>query len=509
VARRTTSYPATVTVRVGERGSAAVTTRAIIAAVAIVAAGLALYQLSRPGLLFGVTEYDDGAYFGSAIRLVNGAMPYRDFVLVQPPGFELLASPFALLSRAIGTRDALAAIRLFMPLVAAANVALVGLLVSHRGRLATLVAAGIMAVFPAEVSATHTVLLEPLLDLFCLVGAVLVFDRGRFASSSLRLLAGGAAFGFAGTIKAWALIPMLVVAIICLPAVRTRLLPYLGGVVAGFAIPTLPFFIVAPGAFAHDVVATQLSRFGGSGRIGLAHRLADLTGTTAVAGGAVSITVLALVAGLVVAAFVTTHRLPSRFEWFAIGSAVSVGVLLLTPAQFYPHYAVFFAPFLAAVVGIAAGLVFDRRPSKAVLVVAAAALTALLANQVHVVAAESARDPAPAVDAVIPVGGCALGDSSAYLITANRFVSAIAGCAHVADPYGTTISYGGRTVAAAAVWRSAFSHVDYVVLYSVRNGRIYIAPSVRAELADHFQLVSSSGLLIYVRDGFDADADAG
>jgi hypothetical protein len=484
------------------------TTRAIIGAIAIVAAGLALYQLSRPGMLFGVTEYDDGAYFGSAIRLANGAMPYRDFVLVHPPGFELLASPFALLSRLIGTRDALAAIRLFMPLVAAANVVLVGALVSHRGRLTTLVAAGLMAVFPAEVNATHTVLLEPLLDLFCLLGAVLVFDRGRFAENSLRLLAGGAAFGFAGTIKAWALIPMLVVAIICVATVRTRVLPFIGGVVAGFAIPTLPFFIAAPGAFVHDVVATQLSRIAASGRIGLAHRLADLTGTTAVAGGAVAIAVLAAVVALVIAGFAVAHRLPSTFEWFAIGSAVAVGFLLLTPAQFYPHYAVFFAPYLALVVGIAAGIVFDRRPSRAVLAVAAVALTGLFANQVHVVAVESARDLAPAVDAVIPAGGCALGDSSAYLITADRFVSATPGCTSVADPYGTTISYGGKTAAAAGVWQRVFTHVDYVVLYSVRNGRIYLAPSVRAELTGQFHLVPSGGLLIFVRNGFEADADA-
>ena len=42
------------------------------------------YQYTRPGFLLGVTEYDDGPYFGSAVRLVHGSMPYRQFVLVQP-----------------------------------------------------------------------------------------------------------------------------------------------------------------------------------------------------------------------------------------------------------------------------------------------------------------------------------------------------------------------------------------------------------------------------------------
>src|SRR5256714_15567123 len=77
----------------------------IIAVTSLIAMALSVYQLTRPGMLFGLTEYDDGVYFGSAIRLVNGALPYRDFVLGHPPGFELLASPVALVSRGSRTRD--------------------------------------------------------------------------------------------------------------------------------------------------------------------------------------------------------------------------------------------------------------------------------------------------------------------------------------------------------------------------------------------------------------------
>ncbi len=39
----------------------------------LLAVGLRLYDLSRPGYLFGISEYDDGTDFGSAIRLVHGA----------------------------------------------------------------------------------------------------------------------------------------------------------------------------------------------------------------------------------------------------------------------------------------------------------------------------------------------------------------------------------------------------------------------------------------------------
>src|SRR3979490_1927745 len=111
-------------------------TTIVIGVLALVAAGVTAYQLSRPGSLFGITA-DVSVYFGASVRLVHGALPYRDYVFVQPPGFALLATPFALLSKLIGTRDGLAVLRLCTPLLAAVSVILVGQLVRHRGQAAT------------------------------------------------------------------------------------------------------------------------------------------------------------------------------------------------------------------------------------------------------------------------------------------------------------------------------------------------------------------------------------
>ena len=47
-------------------------------------------------------------WFGAAVRLADGACPYRDFVLDQPPGVPLLLTPVALLSHLFGTAGALA-----------------------------------------------------------------------------------------------------------------------------------------------------------------------------------------------------------------------------------------------------------------------------------------------------------------------------------------------------------------------------------------------------------------
>src|SRR5580658_747684 len=112
----------------------------VIAVTTLLALGLRVYYLSRPGLLFGVTEYDDGPYFGSAVRLTQGIMPYRDFVLVQPPGITLLMLPAALLAKVTGTAWGMAIGRMLTAAAGTAGVALIGLLVRHRGVFATLVA---------------------------------------------------------------------------------------------------------------------------------------------------------------------------------------------------------------------------------------------------------------------------------------------------------------------------------------------------------------------------------
>ena len=95
--------------------------------------GLRAYQLARPGHLLSATEYDDGADFGSALRLVSGAIPYRDFVTVQPPGITILMAPAALLAKLAGSDAAMAAGRI---LTAAAGAAAVPLARSWSGTAA-------------------------------------------------------------------------------------------------------------------------------------------------------------------------------------------------------------------------------------------------------------------------------------------------------------------------------------------------------------------------------------
>src|SRR5207302_1365223 len=150
----------------------------------------------------------------------------------------LLATPFAWLSEAIGTRDALAGLRLMTPLLAAVGVALAARVVRGRGAAATVATGAVMALFPAELYALRSVLLEPVLNLFCLLGVAAVHGGGTWTAERRRFVLAGALFGIALTIKATALLPLAVMAAICAVAPRARLVPFLAGAAAGFLVPS-------------------------------------------------------------------------------------------------------------------------------------------------------------------------------------------------------------------------------------------------------------------------------
>ena len=331
-------------------------------------------ELSRPAGLFGLTEYDDGVYFGAALRLISGVFPYRDFVLVQPPGITVVLAPFAALGHLVGERHALGLARIFTAVVAGTNAALVGYLLRRRGVIAVAVGGLALAVFPTGYTAVHTFLLEPYCVLFCLIGACCVFDGDEIASPR-RLAIGGACFGFAGTIKVFAIVPILVLGAVIVVARRREIAHFVGGVLASVVLFALPFFIVAPRGFLHDVIASQLGRSTGS-PTSLVNRLFALTGLAysspslekasntgqPVPAAAITPTATWLAAGCLAAVIVVLAlRLTSRSErtplgWFIVASAIAAVGIAFVPAAYYDHYAYFSAPFLALALGAGACL---------------------------------------------------------------------------------------------------------------------------------------------------------
>ena len=253
---------------------------------------------------------------------MHGSLPYRDFILVQPPGITLLMSPVGLLTYWTGTAWGLAIGRILTVLAGTAGVALAGLLVRHRGPLAALLTCGIMAVYSDGVAAAHTVLVEPWLVLFCLAGAVAVFDGDRITASTRRLVWGGVLFGFAGAVEAWAIVPVLVLAALCLPQIK-RAAVFIGGVAAGFVIPVLPFAIAGPSELYRSLITAQVGYRAHAVRVGVLLRLRNMIGFPYALGWSKSLVLLAVLALVVfvvvtqAAAIVVTRQPRPPLDWFA------------------------------------------------------------------------------------------------------------------------------------------------------------------------------------------------
>jgi alpha-1,2-mannosyltransferase len=494
----------------------------VIAAATLLALGMRLYQFARPGVLMGVTEYDDGPYFGSALRLVNGALPYRDFLIVQPPGITLLMLPAALLSKVAGTASAMATGRVLTAVAGGAAVALAGLLVRHRGIFATIVACGIFAVYPDSIEAAHTVLVEPWLVLFCLIGALAVFDGDRLTTSTRRLAWGGVAFGFAGAVEVWAIVPVVVIAALAVRLPQRRLAVYLAGVAAGFLVPVLPFAALSPAGLYQGVITAQIGTRVDPVRVPIWQRLKDLTGLTNIHGATHVILVAAAIliavvvlGGLLLAARFARGR-PPALDVFAVATAVLIVVMFMTPDQFHYHFGAFLAPFLAMAVALPASRLLggpgraadSGRAASPALTWGAAGLAALAViamadKQASWESVQGAKVPISIISSarrLIPPGACVLTDEVSLTIMADRFISNVPGCPLFLDSTGTNLalSHGrlpgtgaAQSPALAALWRTSFSHAQYVWLSFLSKHRIPWPHGLKAYFNTHFVLIRS------------------
>ncbi|WP_375502266.1 hypothetical protein [uncultured Jatrophihabitans sp.] len=141
-------------------------------AVFVLALAARLAVVLRHGGLHGDYGYDAGVYFAGGDAFAHGRLPYRDFVLLHPPGLMLVLTPFAELTRVVSDESAFTVTVLAVTVLGGVNAVLVMRVVRRLGlgpRAAT-VAGLFYALWFGAVGSEFLIKLEPVGNLFFLLG---------------------------------------------------------------------------------------------------------------------------------------------------------------------------------------------------------------------------------------------------------------------------------------------------------------------------------------------------
>jgi alpha-1,2-mannosyltransferase len=297
----------------------------------------------------GIDDYDEGVYFAGAQAMIAGRLPYRDFVLLHPPGIILVLTPFAALARVVSDHRAFELARVAFMGLGSLNAVLTAA-VARRSRsagpLAGAVAGVLYAVWPPAIDAESTTLLTPWNTLGLLVALLLLYRRK--ARPHQEFLA-GTALGVATAVKIWGVVPLVVVLLWELvrgqraAAVREAL-----GAAVGVTAVCLPIFLAAPGAMFRMVVVDQLQR--GEVNAGLRGRVSAILAVARYGSGPRPPEWLVLAAVAVLCALVLAGALLDR-AWLVTALLAALVALLLTAPSFFAHYAAYAAAPLLILAG--------------------------------------------------------------------------------------------------------------------------------------------------------------
>ena len=434
--------------------------RVFVVGIAVVAFVLRFAWTVRGDGLHGIGGYDDGVYYASAASMVAGRLPYRDFLLLQPPMLQLVLVPFAAAARLVGDSDAFVAARIVFMAIGALNTALIAMVLRRFGAGAVVTGAVFYALFAPAVHGERSALLEPLGTLGLLV-AIVLLQRAAPRRPRVEAAMAGVALAFAVGAKLWYVLP----AVLVLAAFWRRILFTAVGAVAGGLAIFLPFFVAAPANMWRQLVLDQLGRPADT-KATLTVRLRTILAAPDftlsgrlpfLSTGNVALALAALCLALaLVALTVKGGRL------FAIMFVVDL-VLLLKAPSYFSHYASLTAPPLALVVGVGvgriAGLFRDRAVRSALYsgtVVAIAFGTAMFLGTTAYSLPRDARAPvADLIKAAEPIKGCVTSDDPTILALMNRITPDLErGCELWPDTTGYTydrdyLEIGGKPVARA------------------------------------------------------------
>ncbi|WP_375475865.1 hypothetical protein [uncultured Jatrophihabitans sp.] len=323
------------------------------ALVFVVAAALRFgYVLNSPGRFAGNFGYDASVYYTAADALIHGRLPYRDFLLLHPPGLMLVLTPFAGLGQLVGDHAAFMTANAAFCLLAGVNALLVVLIARRMGlgQFAAVLGGLFYGVWFGSIIAEGSIRLEPMGNFALLLGLLaLTGERGRRA-----LVLGGVAVAVAASVKIWWIVPaLLVLGWQFFVRPRQAALAALAGAAATFLVVDGPFFLAAPRAMWRMLVSDQLDRHGTTrSRVLRAGDLSTVNLADGHVGGSVRLAVLAVLAVLLFGLAASAWR-TAACRLAVVLALAQLAVLALAPA-YISYYSDFAAVGLALVVAGAA-----------------------------------------------------------------------------------------------------------------------------------------------------------
>ncbi|HET9444398.1 MAG TPA: hypothetical protein VFO65_13795 [Acidimicrobiales bacterium] len=485
------------TAEAGERTPPDRSRAALLAIVALVAFAARLTPVLRGGGLGSHRQYDDGVYFAAADALTFGLVPYRDFVLLHPPGITVVLVPFALLGRLTSDAVGMGGARVAFMAVGALNAVLVAALALRWRATAAVVAGGLYALWRAAVESERTVLLEPLGTTATLAALHLLLGARRSPRAEI---AAGAVLGLAVTLKIWYVVPWAVIVVWHVRQRRTAARVLAGGLAAMGSV-LIPFVALAGRRMYEMVIAAQVGRppFGGSA-LERVPRILGLPGAPTIAAGAAVLLVLA-----------AARCWPDRRARLVVAILAANLVVLLASPGYFDHYSALVAAPAAVVLAVGLGAPSLRPPGLARPVWLAAVPTvalvgATLSGQGVTVAPHGAPVSGWRLAAAAPPG-CIATDDPQILIQMDRLSRSFElGCPMPVDVTGTTfhslrhLGADGRPVRRRCnpAWNAYlydyFVSADAFVLVRTRPDGALSSETVRALTA--FPVVAASHGLV-------------